>query len=312
MPQPFKVHILGCGSALPTKRHNPSSQIIEIRGKYFMVDCAEGTQCQVRRSHVNFTKLYAIFITHLHGDHVLGLVGMVSTLGLQGRTAPLHVYAPEAYEPLFQMELKMFCSTLDYDIIFHPVDTTKQQTIYEDRSLTVETIPLHHRMPCSGYLFREKSGERHINPEMLSFYGVPRSQVNNLRLGMDWASPDGEVIPNDRLTTPPDPVRAYAYCSDTSYLPHLGHLLRERCGDAALTLYHESTYGEEMKDKAQKYLHSTAREAALTARDAQATTLLLGHYSQRYLDETPLLEEAQAVFPQTHLTNEGMTFDVAP
>lgn len=303
--QPFKIHILGCGSALPTKRHNPSSQVIDVRGKLFMVDCGEGTQAQIRRSRLSFTKLYAVFISHLHGDHVLGLIGMISTFGLQGRTAPLHVYAPAAYSQLLQMELDMFCSTLDYEIIFHPVDTTKQQIIYEDRSLTVETIPLHHRMPCSGFIFREKPGQRHIKPDMLNFYNIPQSQINNLRAGMDWTSPSGEIIPNNILTTPSDPVRAYAYCSDTRYMPSLKDLLHD-----VTTLYHEATYCEDMKDKAVKYLHSTAREAAMTARDANVNQLIIGHFSQRYLDETPLKEEAQAIFPNTVLANENHTYDV--
>lgn len=275
-----------------------------------MIDCGEGTQTQVRRSKTSFSKLYAIFITHLHGDHVLGLIGMISTFGLQGRTAPLHVYAPEAYGKLFQMELDMFCSNLDFPVVFHPVDTSRQALIYEDRSITVETIPLRHRMPCAGYLFKEKSGARHINPEMMQFHNVPRSQVDNLRAGLDWVNEEGETIPNDVLTTPPDSLRAYAYCSDTSYLPRLGHLLKELTPDHRLTLYHESTYGEDMHAKAEKYLHSTAREAALTARDAEAEHLLLGHYSQRYDDETVLLREAQQVFPDSSLTSEGMTIKI--
>lgn len=275
-----------------------------------MIDCGEGTQTQVRRSKTSFSKLYAVFITHLHGDHVLGLIGMISTFGLQGRTAPLHVYAPEAYGKLFQMELDMFCSNLDFPVVFHPVDTSRQALIYEDRSITVETIPLRHRMPCAGYLFKEKPGARHINPEMMQFHNVPRSQVDNLRAGLDWVNEEGETIPNDVLTTPPDSLRAYAYCSDTSYLPRLGHLLKELTPDHQLTLYHESTYGEDMHAKAEKYLHSTAREAALTARDAEAERLLLGHYSQRYDDETVLLREAQQVFPDSSLTSEGMTIKI--
>lgn len=290
---------------MPTKQHNPSSQIVDIRGKLFMVDCGEGTQGQVRRSRLNFSKLYAIFISHLHGDHVLGLIGMISTFGLQGRTAPLHVYAPEAYGTLLKMELDMFCSTLDYEIIYHPVDTTKAQIIYEDRSLTVETVPLHHRMPCSGFIFREKPGLRHIRPDMMDYYNIPRSQADNLRNGMDWTSPDGEVIPNSRLTTDPDPVRSYAYCSDTRYMPSLKDMLKD-----VTTLYHEATYCEDMKDKAEKYLHSTAREAALTARDANVRQLIIGHFSQRYFDERPLLKEAQAVFANTVLANEGKEFNV--
>ena len=303
--QPFRVHILGCGSALPTAHHNPSSQVVEIRGKYFMIDCGEGTQAQVRRSHINFSKLQAVFISHIHGDHVFGLMGMISTFGLQGRTAPLHVYAPEGYESLFHAEMQMFCSTIDYEVIFHPVDTSVRQVIFEDRSLTVETIPLKHRMPCAGFLFKEKQGERHINPKALEFHNVPRSQINNLRAGLDWTSPDGEVIPNDKLTTPPDPVRSYAYCSDTRYMQSLGKDL-----SGVTMLYHEATYGEDMKDNAVKYMHSTAREAALTAKAAGAGKLLLGHYSQRYSDERPLLNEAKQVFENTLLSNEGMTIDV--
>ncbi|MDY4161336.1 MAG: ribonuclease Z [Prevotella sp.] len=303
--QPFRVHILGCGSALPTAHHNPSSQVVEIRGKYFMIDCGEGTQAQVRRSHINFSKLQAVFISHIHGDHVFGLMGMISTFGLQGRTAPLHVYAPEGYEALFHAEMQMFCSTIDYEVIFHPVDTSVRQVIFEDRSLTVETIPLKHRMPCAGFLFKEKQGERHINPKALEFYNVPRSQINNLRAGLDWTSPEGEVIPNDKLTTPPDPVRSYAYCSDTRYMQSLGKDL-----SGVTMLYHEATYGEDMKDNAVKYMHSTAREAALTAKAAGAGKLLLGHYSQRYSDEKPLLNEAKQVFENTLLSNEGMTIDV--
>lgn len=270
-----------------------------------MVDCGEGTQMQVRRSRLNFTKLYAVFISHLHGDHVLGLIGMISTFGLQGRTAPLHVYAPAAYETLFKMETEMFCSTLDYEIIFHPVDTTKHKVIYEDRSLTVETIPLVHRMPCSGFIFREKPGQRHIKPDMLQFHNIPRSQIDNLRAGADWVSPDGEVIANERLTNAPDPVRSYAYCSDTRYMPELKDMLQ-----GVTTLYHEATYCEEMKDKAIKYLHSTAREAAMTARDANVRKLIIGHFSQRYLDERPLREEAQKIFANTVLADENHTYDV--
>lgn len=270
-----------------------------------MVDCAEGTQSAVRRSKVNFSKIYAVFISHLHGDHVLGLIGMISTFGLQGRTAPLHVYAPKEYDTLFKMQLDMFCSNLDYEIIFHPVDTTKRTILYEDRSLSIETIPLTHRMPCSGFLFREKPGLRHVNPEMMSFYGVPVSQANNLRAGLDWTSPDGEVIPNEKLTTPPDPVRSYAFCSDTRYMPELAEQLQ-----GVSTLYHEATYSEDMKHNAVKYQHSTAREAGLTAKASNVGKLLLGHYSQRYRNEVPLLKEAKEVFPNTFLTNEGKTFDV--
>lgn len=303
--QPFKVHILGCGSALPTGRHNPSSQVVEIRGKLFMIDCGEGTQLQVRHSRLNFTKLYAVFISHLHGDHVLGLIGMLSTFGLNGRTAPIHVYAPSDYEKLLYLELKTFCSNLDYEVVFHPVDTEKRQVIYDDRTLTVESIPLLHRVPCCGFLFKEKEGTRHIRRDMLDFHGVPISQINNIKAGMDWMSPEGQVVPNTELTLPADPVRSYAYCSDTRYVPELAKEV-----NGVNLLYHEATYAEEYKDKAVKYFHSTALEAALTAKAANAGQLVIGHFSKRYNDETPLLIEAKQKFTNTILAKEGLVIDV--
>ena len=303
--QPFKVHILGCGSALPTLQHYASSQVVEIRGKFFMIDCGEGTQMQLRHLHMHFNKLYAVFITHLHGDHCFGLIGMISTFGLLGRTATLHVYAPQALEPLLKTQMDMFCHGLEYDVCFHSVDTCQRQVIYEDRSLTVETLPLQHRMPCCGYLFREKPMLPHIRRDMVEAYQIPFSQINNIKAGQDWTSPDGDVIPAERLTIPADPTRAYAYCSDTKYIPDL-HLSLKNVD----TLYHESTYASDREDRAEQYMHSTARQAAMVARDAGVKTLLLGHYSARYNDEEVLLNEAREIFPNTFLTNERMVFDV--
>ena len=184
--EPFKIHILGCGSALPTLSHYASSQVVEIREKLFMVDCGEGTQMQLRRNKIRFTKLQAVFISHLHGDHCFGLIGMISTFGMLGRTAHFHVYAPEALGPILQIQLDFFCKGLGFEVKFHPIDTTRKIVIYEDRSLTVETIPLEHRTPTCGFLFREKPKLRHINREMIDCYEVPLSQLNNIRTGMDW------------------------------------------------------------------------------------------------------------------------------
>lgn len=303
--QQFRVHILGCGSALPTGRHNPSSQIVEIRGKLFMIDCGEGTQLQIRRSKLNFTKIYAVFISHLHGDHVLGLIGMLSTFGLQGRKSALHVYAPSDYEQLLQLELKVYCPNLGYEIVFHPLQTDIHSVIYDDRSLSVETIPLNHRIPCCGFLFREKAGQRHIRRDMIDFYHIPLSQINNLKAGLDWVSPDGEIIKNDILTSSPDIPRSYAYCSDTRYIPTLYNIIK-----GVSLVYHESTYTEEYRDLAVKYLHSTAREAALTAKSSEAGRLLLGHFSKRYTSEEPFLNEAREIFPNTLLANEGLVVDI--
>jgi ribonuclease Z len=270
-----------------------------------MVDCGEGTQIQLRRSKLRFTKISAVFISHLHGDHCLGLIGLVSTFGLLGRTAPLAVYGPKELGPLLQSQLEFFCRNLDFEVDFHTVDTERQYTIYEDRGLTVESLPMEHRMPCCGFLFREKPTLPHIRRDMIDFLQIPVSQIGNIKAGADWTTDDGSLIPNSQLVSAPEQPRSYAYCSDTRYIPTLSERIK-----GISTLYHESTYGEDNKARAEKYFHSTARQAATVARDAQAGQLLLGHYSSRYDDENVLLEEAKKVFPCTKLTKEQAVFDV--
>ncbi|MDR4930810.1 MULTISPECIES: ribonuclease Z [Segatella] len=303
--EPFKIHILGCGSALPTLHHNASSQIVEIREKLFMIDCGEGTQMQLRKSKIRFTKISAVFISHLHGDHCFGLIGMISTFGMLGRTATLHVYAPADFGPILQQQIDFFCTGLEFKVEFHPVDTSKSQVIYEDRSLTIETIPLEHRIACCGFIFREKPLKPHIRRDMLDFLQIPVSQINNIKAGADWTTESGQVIPNSRLVIPADPARSYAYCSDTRYIPTLHQLL---CGID--TIYHESTYTSDYEDRARLYYHSTSKQAASVARDAGAKQLLLGHYSARYIDESKILAEAKTIFPNSKLTDEGKIFDV--
>ncbi|KGI61492.1 ribonuclease Z [Prevotella sp. DNF00663] len=303
--EPFRVYILGCGSALPTMKHQPSSQIVEVRGKSFMIDCGEGTQNQLRKLHIGFTKINAVFISHLHGDHCFGLIGMISTFGMLGRTAPLHVYGPAELGKLLDVELPMFCSGLEYQVTFHAVDTKVAQIIYEDRGVSVETIPLNHRIDCCGFLFREKPTLPHIRRDMIDFYHIPISQINNIKAGKDWTNEDGDLIPNTRLVTPADPPRAYAYCSDTKYMPEL----HRRVAGVDL-LYHESTYDASQIKRARLYYHSTAEQAATVAKDGQVKKLLLGHYSARYNDESTLLNEAKAIFPNTELTTEGMIINV--
>ena len=299
------MHILGCGSALPTLQHNASSQIVELREKLFMIDCGEGTQIQLRRSRIHFSKIIAVFISHLHGDHCFGLPGMISTFGMTGRTAPLHVYAPAAFEPILDQTLSFFCQGLEFKVVFHAVDTTQNKVVYEDRSLTVETIPLQHRIDCCGYLFREKPILPHIRRDMIDFYKIPISQINNIKAGANWVTAEGEVIANSRLTTPAEPARSYAYCSDTRYIKTLHELVK-----GVSTLYHESTYSAEDAERARLYWHSTSQDAAKVARDASVGKLLLGHFSARYNNESQLLEEAKEIFPNSYLTCEGATFDI--
>lgn len=303
--QPFRVYILGCGSALPTLKHMPTSQVVELRDKQFMIDCGEGTQIQLRRSHIHFNRLHAVFISHLHGDHCFGLIGMISTFGLLGRTAPLHVYAPQELEVLLQAQMELFCKGLKFEVVFHAVDTTVMQVIYEDRSLTVSSIPLNHRVACCGFLFREKATLPHIRRDMIDYLEIPVSQINNIKNGAGWVKENGDVVPHEELVTPADPARSYAFCSDTKYMPRLAEMVK-----GVDLLYHESTYCNEQADRAKLYYHSTAEQAAMVAKAAGAGRLLLGHYSARYEDEQVMLNEARAVFPETYLTAENDVFEL--
>lgn len=303
--QPFKIRILGCGSALPTLKHFASSQIIEVRDKTFMVDCGEGTQIQVRRARIHFNKILAIFITHLHGDHCFGLIGLISTLGMLGRTAPLHIYAPKELGPILKLQMDFFCNGLEYEVNFHEVDTSVAGIVYEDKSVIVKSIPLNHRIACCGYMFSEKPTLPHIRRDMIDFYRIPECYRNNIKNGADWITPEGEVIPNNRLTEPAAAPRSYAYCSDTKYLPELYKLVY-----GVNLLYHEATYCSENENRASLYYHSTAKQAATVALNAKAKSLLLGHFSARYDNENAILNEARNIFPNTYLANEMSVFDV--
>ena len=270
-----------------------------------MIDCGEGTQIQLRRSRMHFNKISSVFISHLHGDHCFGLPGIISTFGMLGRTAPLHIYATAELGPMLASQLELFCTGLDYEVHFHPVDTTKREVIYEDKSLTVSTIPLNHRIACCGFLFSEKPTLPHIRRDMIDFYKIPEYARNNIKNGADWTTPEGEVIPNSRLTTPADKPRAYAYCSDTKFIPNLHEDV-----NGVDMLYHEATYCNEDAKRAALYYHSTAAQAAQVALKAGVGKLLLGHYSARYNNEELLLKEAREVFKESYLTNEMNIFDV--
>lgn len=303
----FELHILGCGSALPTMRHLPTSQVIHVRNKLFMIDCGEGTQLQLRRSKLSFSKLNHIFISHLHGDHCFGLIGLISTFDMLGRTARLCIHSPHGLKSLMTPWLDFFCKNLGYEIEFMEFDTSEPTTIYEDRSITVETIPLNHRIPCCGFLFAEKPLPRHIKRDMIDFYQVPTYELNRIKNGADYTLPNGEVIPNERLTSAPTPSRRYAYCSDTAYHPAIVQQIR-----GVDLLFHEATFGHEALARARETFHTTATQAANIAQQAQVGKLIIGHFSARYDDETPLLKEAQEVFPNTSLARENDRIDIIP
>lgn len=296
----FEVNILGCGSALPTTRHFASSQVVNIREKLFMIDCGEGAQLQLRRSKLKFTRLNHIFISHLHGDHCFGLMGLISTFGLLGRTADLHIYAHEDLERLLTPHLEFFCKGMTYDVIFHSIDPTKEAIIYDDRSVSIRTIPLKHRIPTCGFLFQEKKTPNHIIRNMVDFYQIPVFELNRIKNGEDYITPEGVVVPNNRLTTPSAPARSYAYCSDTAYQRSIIPQIK-----GVDLLFHESTFAQSDAARAKETFHTTASQAAEIARDAEAKQLVIGHFSARYEDESILLKEAQAIYPNTLLAKEN-------
>jgi len=301
----FEIYILGCGSAKPTTRHFPASQVVNMRDKLFMIDCGEGAQIQFCKSHLKFNRLVRIFISHLHADHCLGLVGLISTLNLLGRTAQLHIHCPNGGEKVFAPVIRFFNMEMSFEVIFHEFQSKKAEMIYEDHSMTVTTIPLSHRMPCCGFLFAEKPTPRHILREMIDAYEIPISAINRIKNGEDYLLPDGRLIPNDRITTPSDAPRSYAYCSDTKYMPELVQQLQ-----GVNLIYHEATFCDEDLLKAEQRFHSTARQAAQIARGAAANQLIIGHFSSRYDDESLLLSEAREVFPSTILAKENLCIQV--
>ena len=297
----FELHILGCGSALPTTRHFATSQVVNLRDKLFMIDCGEGAQMQLRKSRLKFSRLNHIFISHLHGDHCFGLMGLISNFGLLGRTAELHIHSPKGLEELLTPMLNFFCHTLAYKVIFHEFDTRQTSVVYEDRSMTVTTIPLQHRIPCCGFLFAEKARPNHIIRDMVDFYKVPVYELNRIKNGSDYVTPEGEVIANTRLTRPSDPPRKYAYCSDTIFRPEIVEQL-----SGVDLLFHEATFAESELARAKETYHTTAAQAARIALEAGVRQLVIGHFSARYEDESILLKEASAVFPNTILAKENL------
>lgn len=301
----FEVHILGCGSALPTTRHLATSQVINIREKLFMIDCGEGAQVQLRKSRLKFSRLNHIFISHLHGDHCFGLMGLISTFGMLERTANLHIHCHADLQRILEPQIEFFCKGMPYNVVFELFNPGEQAVIYDDRSVSIETIPLRHRVPCCGFLFREKPTPNHIRRDMIDFYQIPTYLINRIKNGEDYVLEDGTVIPNARLTTPSDPPRSYAYCSDTCYLPRICEQIK-----GCDLLFHEATFADADAKRAKETFHTTAPQAAEIAKVAQVKKLVIGHYSARYEDESILLKEASEIFPQTMLAQENLKIEL--
>lgn len=299
----FEVMTLGTGAALPARGRFPTAQLVNVHDALYLIDCGEGTQERLRAAGVNFARIGHIFISHLHGDHYLGLMGLISSMHLMGRQAELHVHGPGLLKEIIDLQLRASGTYLRYPWHFHVVEPVSGALVWEDGRVVVRSLALKHRIPCSGYVFEERPAARILRPDKLHL--VPQFKRTAIKNGEDLRFPDGTFYLNVDLTLDPPPVRRYAYCSDTAYEPALVPFLR-----GVDLLYHEATFTELLRKRAQETLHSTAAQAAAIARDAEVGKLLLGHFSSRYKSAEELLAEALPIFPRTELSAEGLVFPV--
>ncbi|MEP2058658.1 MAG: ribonuclease Z [Maribacter litoralis] len=296
--------VLGCYAATPRTLTNPTSQVLEINNHVILIDCGEGTQVELRRHKIKFSRINHIFISHLHGDHFFGLPGFISTMRLLGRDKELHVYGPKGIKGAITLLLKLGDSWTNYPLLFHELTSKETELIFEDDKISVSTIPLDHRVYTNGYLFKEKLGKRKLNVAAVEKYGIDKAYYNNIKNGRDITLDNGSIVPNKELTYDPPKPKSYAFCSDTIYDESLADKVKE-----VDVLYHESTFLDSEAHLAAKTKHATAKQAAQVAKDANVKTLVLGHYSTRYKSIELFKEEASTVFPNVLLADDGKTFD---
>lgn len=296
----MQVTVLGCGSAIPTEKRFNTSQILSIGDKVFMIDCGEGAQIRMRQYKIKTAKLNHIFISHLHGDHCFGLIGLISTLGMLGRKANLYIHAHSDLEKMLQPLIDYFCQEMSFQVVFKHINPRANEVIWEDKTVKVSTIPLKHSIPACGFLFEEKAGDRHLIREKIDFYKVPVKQLQFIKKGEDFVSADGTVIPNAQLTRPGEVSKKYAYCSDTAFSEKIIPLIQ-----GVDCIFHETTFQETEVKRAKETGHSTALQAATIAKEASVGKLLIGHYSARYRNAKTILAEAQAIFENCQATEDG-------
>ncbi len=302
----LKLTILGCHSATPRVNANPTSQFLEIRNHNFLIDCGEGTQVQLRKYGVKFSKIKHIFVSHLHGDHFFGLVGLISTFRLLNRESELHIYAPKGLKEIVTLQMKISKSWTNYPLIFHELTATTGELIFEDKNVEVHTIPLDHRLYTNGFLFLEKLGERKLNMTAIKQYSeIKICDYQNLKNGRDFTLQNGTILKNELLTLNPVKPLSYAYCSDTAYAPSIVPIIKN-----TTCLYHESTFLNDREELAKTTKHSTAEQAARIAKKAHVKELIIGHYSSRYKNKEPFKVEAQKYFKNTLLAIEGKVFEI--
>lgn len=300
----MRLTILGCYAATPRTFTNPTSQVLEIQNHLFLIDCGEGTQVQLRKYRVKFSRIKHIFISHLHGDHFFGLPGLISTFRLLGRENELHIYGPKGIKEAITLLLKLGDSWTNFPLIFHEVESKETTLLFEDDKVGVHTIPLDHRIYTNGFLFKEKESPRTLDVEAAKHFGVDRSQYIKIKEGADGISKNGDIVPNVKLTLDPPKAKSYAYCSDTAYKESVVPLIEN-----VDTLYHESTFLETEAHLCEKTKHSTAKQAAQIAKQAHVGSLILGHYSTRYKSIELFKEEAQEMFSQVELADDGKVFE---
>jgi len=301
----MKLTILGSSSALPTSGRYPSAHVLNAHERLFLIDCGEGTQMQLRKTKIRFAKINHIFISHLHGDHVFGLYGLLSTFSLMGRTSPIHLYAPENYDTILKSHLSDFDINLSFEIDFIPLSGKNPVKILDEKYLTVTSFPLKHRIPAFGFLFREKISDRNMIKECIGKYNIPPVRIAAIKKGGDFITADGRIIKNEDITLPSRDPLSYAYCSDTKYFKRLSSFVRE-----VSVLYHEATFDKTKADLAELTGHSTTIDAAKTALDAHAGSLIIGHFSARYKEIAFLVDEARTIFPQTFPAIDGKTYEI--
>jgi ribonuclease Z len=300
----LKLTILGCYAATPRTFTNPTSQLLEIRNRLFLIDCGEGTQVQLRKNKIRFSKINHIFISHLHGDHFFGLVGLISTFTLLNRTTDLHIYGPKGIKEIIKLQLRLSNSWTNYGLFFHELESNESEVIFEDEKVLVKTIPLKHRIYTNGFLFQEKIGERKLNLDAVQNYEIETCYYQKIKNGKDITLDDGRFIENEKLTFDPIPVKSYAFCSDTAYNEMMIPIIEN-----VDVLYHEATFLQSEEGLAEKTLHSTAMDAAKIALKANAKQLILGHYSTRYESLELFEEEASQIFSNVLLGDDGKSFE---
>ena len=300
----MKLTILGCYSATPQVNTNSTAQVLEIKNHTFLIDCGEGTQVELRRNKVKFSRVKHIFISHLHGDHCFGLAGLISTFNLLTRESDLHIYAPKGLKEVITMQMKLSNSWTNYQLIFHELTSKSSELIYEDEKVEVHTIPLDHRIYTNGFLFKEKLGDRKLDMNAVLNADIDMAYYRKLKQGANVPDNNGNMVENSSVTKAPKPSKSYAFCSDTAYSESIVPIIKD-----VDVLYHESTFIEKNENLAKSTKHSTAKQAATIAKKANVGTLILGHYSTRYDNLSDFKTEAKDIFSNVELARDGKKFE---